>query len=235
MITAQHTHFVPRRRRTAIALTRLIAVSATAGLLMLAGGSVSASAAARHVVAGGGRVAGETNAYWLRRSWQRVFDTSAPVNPCQSMTAHGQRVSYLTLTTIAPGDDRYTCSVPAGRPVYVVGLSNECSTFTGDHGTFETTDADLRTCARTGFPGVHETTTIDGRPVAAHQLVAATGAYPVHAVRHNILGLPAGHGRAAAYGDGVLLSGLAKGDHTIRTRAAIGSSTWRLTFVIHAR
>jgi len=45
--------------------------------------------------------------------------------------------------------------------------------------------------------------------------VTATGAFPVHAVAGNPLGVPAGNGRAAADGIGLLLSGFSKGTHTI--------------------
>jgi hypothetical protein len=100
------------------------------------------------------------------------------VDPCQWLTAHRQRVRYLTLTTIAPGTDKYTCTEPADQPTYVVELSNECSTFNGDHGTFGTTGSALKKRARAPFQGVHETATIDGRPVNIHQLVAATAAFP---------------------------------------------------------
>ena len=183
MIKARHTHPVTATRRpeTSTALTRLSArwaVWVTVGLLALLCLSSPALAAPRHVVPPGGTVAGETNSYWLARSWQKVFNTSAPVDPCQSLTAHRQRVRYLTLTTVAPGTDRYACTVPAGRPIYAVGLSNECSTFNGDHGAFGTTDSALRTCARAGFNGVHQTTTIDGRAIDSHKLLAATGAFP---------------------------------------------------------
>ena len=159
--------------------------------------------------------------------------------PCALVTAGALRVALapefgVVNTTVAPGTDNYTCNEPAGQPTYVVGLSNECSTFHKDHGTFGTTDSALRRCARAPFGGVHQTTTIDGRPVNPRNLVASAGAYPVQAAHKNILGLPAGKGRSAAYGHGLLLAGLAKGSHTIRTRASIGSAKWDITFTVRA-
>jgi hypothetical protein len=211
------------------------AISVTVGFLALPFLSDAASAAARQVVPPGGKIAGETSSYWLKRSWQKVFDTSAPVPPCRWLTAHGQRVRYLTLTTPAPGTDKYTCTEPAGQPTYVIGLSNECSTFHGDHTKLGTTDPALERCARRGFRDVHQTTTIDGRPVNARKRVAASGAYPVHAAHNNILGLPAGDGRSAAYGYGLLLTGFAKGTHTIHLRARLGSAKWDITFTVRAQ
>jgi hypothetical protein len=239
MITPQQAHPVTseRRRRTSIALMRpgvFCAVWVTVGFLTLLCLSDTALAAARQVVPPSGKLAGETSSYWLKRSWQTVFNSSAPVDPCQWLTAHGQRVRYLTLTTIAPGTDNYTCNEPAGQPTYVVGLSNECSTFHKDHGMFGTTDSALKRCARALFRGVHQTTTIGGRPLDPRNLLASTGAYPVQAAHKNILGLPAGNGRAAAHGYGLMLTGLAKGSHTIRTRASIGSATWDITFNVRA-
>jgi hypothetical protein len=239
MITAQQTHPVTskRRRRHSIALMRpaaFCAIVVAVGFLTLPYLSDSASAAARQVVPAGGKIAGETNSYWLKRSWQTVFDTPAPVGPCQWLTAHRQRVRYLTLTTIAPGTDRYTCTEPAGQPTYVIGLSNECSTFPGDHGRFGMTDSALKRCARAQFRGVHQATTIDDRPVNATKLVAASGAYPVHAAHNNILGLPAGNGRSAAYGYGLLVTGFAKGTHTIHLRASVGSARWDITYTVRA-
>lgn len=73
------------------------------------------------------------------------------------------------------------------------------------------------------FRGVHQTITIDGRPVDPRKLIASTSAYPVQAAHKNILGLPAGNGRDAAYGYRLLLTGFAKGSHTIHVRAGVGS------------
>lgn len=240
MITTHRTQPVTskRRRRPSLALMRPAAFGTlwvTLALLTLPYLSDSASAAARQVVPPGGKIAGETSSYWLKRSWQTVFNTPAPVDACQWLTANGQRVRYLTLTTIAPGTDKYTCTEPAGQPTYVIGLSNECSTFHGDHGAFGTTDPALKTCARSQFRGVHQATTIDGRPVNASKLVAAAGAYPVHAAHKNILGLPAGTGRSAAYGYGLLLTGFAKGRHTIHLRASVGSARWDITYSVRAQ
>jgi hypothetical protein len=82
---------------------------------------------------------------------------------------------------------------------------------------------------------VHQTTTIDGRPVNAPKLVAASGAYPAHAAHKNILALPAGNGRSAAYGYGLLLTGFAKDTHTIHLRAGVGGAKWDITYTVRAQ
>ena len=115
------------------------AVWVTVGFLTLLCLSDTALAASQPGVPPSGELAGETSSYWLKRSWQTVFNTSAPVDPCQWSTAHGHGYRCLTLTTVAPGTDTY-CGRAAGQPTYVVGLSNQCSTFHKDRGTFGTTD-----------------------------------------------------------------------------------------------
>ena len=240
MTTLQGTHPATPISRwgSSIVLTRprkFCAICVTATFLTLLWLGNTAFAAAGKVVPPNGKVAGEGYAYWLERSWRTVFSISPPVSPCQTLTTNGQRVAYLTLTTLAPGTDKYTCSEAAGRPMYVVELSNECSTFKGDHGNFGTTDSQLKKCARALFEGAHETTTIDGKSVDVYKLIAATGAYHIHAAHNNILGLPPGNGRSAAYGYGLLLTGFAKGSHTIHTLASIGTSAWNITFTVVVR
>jgi hypothetical protein len=144
-------------------------------------------------------------------------------------------VALLTLKTDTPGTDAYTCRVPAGRPIYVDELSDECSTFKGDHIGFGTTDADLKRCARTGFTGGRETTTIDGRRVDISKLVSASPAFALRVPKNNILGLPPGNGRSAAYGHGLLLINVAKGTHIIHTMARHGIFKWDVTFTLHVR
>ena len=67
------------------------------------------------------------------------------------------------------------------------------------------------------------------------KLVAASPAYPVHVQKNNILGLPKGTGRSAAYGHGLLLRGVSKGTHVIHTVARAGTAMWDVTFTVHVR
>jgi hypothetical protein len=214
---------------------RLAAAALAAGIgaaLTLSASGEALAAGASNVVPANGTVAGHGYGYWLQRSWQATFSASPPLGPCKSLTANGQHVGYLTLKTLAPGTDHYTCSEPAGRPTYVVGLSNECSTFKGDHSTFGTSDQQLKRCARAGFQGARDTTTIDGHSVNVDRLVAATGAYAVHVPQNNPFGLAPGKGRSAAHGFGLLLTGFAKGTHVIHTRWGIATSKWDITFTV---
>ena len=212
-----------------------------AAVLVLGLGSAALAAAGIHVVPRGGKVAGTGYAYWLQRQWQLQFAHTPPYAPCQTMTVNGRKVGYLAIKSIAPAITKYTCSEPAGRPLYAVQLSAECSTFHGDHLTFGTSDAQLRQCARAEFRGGTPTitTTVDGRAVDVMKLVTATGVYPVHVPKNNLLGTnKAGNGRGAAYGPGLLLTGLSKGTHVIHSAAMVAQpvrSKWVYTWTVTVR
>jgi hypothetical protein len=187
------------------------------------------------VVPANGTAAGHGYGYWLQRSWQFIFSSSPRVKPCQTLTAAGQRMGYLTLATLAPGKYTFTCREPAGRPLYVDELSAECSTFKGDHGNFGTSQPQLERCARATFRGLDNTTTLDRRPVQMKKLIAGTGVYPVHIPKNNGLGSQPGNGRSAAYGYGLLLTGAAKGSYVVHSLARGGGATFDVTWTIHVQ
>jgi hypothetical protein len=120
----------------------------------------------------------------------------------------------------------------------VIELSAECSTFHADHLTFGTSNSQLKRCARTEFIGGSPTvtTTIDGHVVDVLKLVAATGVYRVHMPKNNVLGTnQPGNGRSAAYGPGLLLTGLAKGTHVIHSVATVSqpvNAKWVYTWTV---
>ncbi|MBV9001935.1 MAG: hypothetical protein JO304_22955 [Solirubrobacterales bacterium] len=196
--------------------------------------SAALAAGGTGVVPAKGQVAGEGYAYYLQRSCQITFATSPPAKPCETLTVNGRRVGLLTLKTLTPMTESYSCSEPAGRPVYAVELSNECSTFKGDHGTFGTSDSELKKCAAALFKGAKDTVTVDRQPVNVTELVATTGGYPVHVPKNNINGSgKPGNGRSAAHGYGLLFTGFSKGTHVIHALVSIGTSKWDTTWTLH--
>jgi hypothetical protein len=215
-----------RLARAAFALGMSLALLFTLG--------TPAGAAGASVVPPNGKAAGEGYAYWLERSWQSVLSSSLPMEPCQTLTANGERVGYLTLPTIVPGTYHNTCREPAGRPIYAIELSGECSTFLGDHGSFGTTDSQLKKCARTLYSGIVESTTVDGQSVDVSKSLKATRPFDVHLAPNNILGLPPGDGRSAAYGYGLVLTGFSEGTHIIHTVGSFGTLTWDITWTVLA-
>jgi hypothetical protein len=212
----------------------IAAVAIAAGLLLSLGAAAVAAGGAV-VVPPTGKVAGEGYVNYEQRSTQKLLDSSQGQRPCQTLAVNGHRVAYLTLSTIAPTTNNYTCTEPAGRPMYAVGIGNECSTFKGDHGKFGTTDAQLRKCARALFKGVKQSFTVDGRSVNVSKLVTLTAAFPVDIPKNPLFPLPHGKGRSASYGPGLLLTGLSKGTHSIQGVTNLGTARWNITWTVHVR
>jgi hypothetical protein len=210
------------------------------------GSSKTSSTSATNVVPVTGTVAGNGYGYWLQRSMQSLF-SSRTLNMCDTLTLNGQLVGFFPFSPTG-GTYYATCSEPAGRPLYVPEAWNECSTFAGDHST-GTSDQQLMLCARNlsetegetaklGWKAVKMSATVDGKPVNLWKLLAASGVYPVQPTADNILGFPPRSGRSAAYGAGLLLTGLAKGTHVIHSvfafgLAAVTSNTWDITLTVH--
>jgi len=211
-------------------------LACTIGLALLLSGAAGALASGGgRVVPPSGQADGHGYGYWLQRSWQFVFSSSPPVKPCQTLTAGGRRLGYLTLATLAPGTYKFSCNEPRGRALYVDELSAECSTFKGDHGNFGTSGTQLRHCARATFKGLTNATTIDGRAVDMKKLIAGTGVYGVHIGKNNAFGAPPGKGRSAAYGYGLLLAGLGKAVYVIHSVAKAGSAVFDVRWTVHVR
>jgi len=152
-------------------------------LSVSAGACGSSGSSATSVVPATGEVAGEGYGYWLQRLWQTAFSTSGPRNPCETLTANGQTVGFLTPERPDTTTASYTCSEPTGRPLYVAQPMSECSTFSNvesDHGMFGTSDQQLMQCARARFKnsGTQLSTTVDRHTVDVGKLLAATGVYP---------------------------------------------------------
>jgi len=205
----------------------LAAFALCAVLVLLVG--TGALAASSNVVPPKGKVAGHGYAYWMQRHWQFAYGLTAAAaqspNVCHVLTANGTKVAWLS-GPVSKG--RHTCSEPVGRPVYVNLSSVACDTFKGEHPGFGTSDAQLQLCskkyfAQSGTP----TATVDGQTIDVTALVTGTGGFPIHAVAGNPIGVPAGNGRAAAYGVGLLFSGFSKGTHTIHCAVGDGEDlTW---------
>lgn len=214
------------------------------GLLALGVGLVLsvtavALAATTPVVSPHGKVAGHGYAYWQERFWQNLFASGRSVpKVCQTLHAGGQSVALLGVGAAGPGPYGHTCSEPAGRPVYLQAVTDECSTFKPDHNGFGTTPSQLKRCARAIYAVKNVHVWIDGRPVPHFdRFITATGVYPLHVPRKNQFGYKGRSGRSAAYGSGLLLSGLSKGIHTIWLNGSVPSAHVHLafTYTLHVR
>lgn len=209
-------------------IRRRVAVVAMLGGAALLLGLGTAMATQSHVVPLGGKVAGTGYPFWLKWQWQFQFSHKPPYTACQTVTVNGHKVGYLGVKTIAPGANRATCTEPVGRPLYVIQTSAECSTFKHDHPNFGTSDSQLVKCAKAELKGVNPTyhTTVDGRRVDVLKLATGTRAYPVTNVPGNFDKVSkTTKGRSAAYGPGLLLTGLSKGTHVVKGTTKITQPT----------
>jgi hypothetical protein len=144
----------------------------------------------------------------------------------------------LSSKAVAKGSGTYTqtCTEPAGRPIYVQHVANECSTFKGDHAGFGTSGAQLKKCARSPFTNATGTTKVDGQKVAhPDRYLAASQVYAITLHKSNYFGYKKKHGRSAAYGYGVLLRGLTTGTHKVVVAGTIPSFKFhiKVTYTIH--
>jgi hypothetical protein len=185
------------------------------------------------VVGPGGRAAGAGYAHWLAVKERLFFDTPAP-GPKVCDAEHGpsgQPIAFLLGG--ARGKEKSTCDEPAGRPIYIDGLTNECSTVHGDHNGFGSSNAQLTKCARAGFKGLSSSATLDGAPVTIYrQLLVSSPVVTFHLPPHNVFGVKPQGGRSAAYGEGLLLSRLGSGTHTVRIYEHTPGGSGTLTYKI---
>jgi hypothetical protein len=218
------------RHRQASTWKRFLTIPALTAVLATTFGGAAQATGASLVVPPGGTVAGHGYAYWLGASNRNFFDTGGSPEPCQTLHAGGQPVAFLDGANTSSD---IPCSVPAGRPIYVHGVSNECSTFQGDHNGFGTSPAQLQRCARQGFEHLSGAASIDGVNVTNYrELITAARLVDVLVPAHNAFGLKGGPGRSAAYGEGLLLRGFSAGKHTIRVNSNTPGGQQTRTFIV---
>jgi hypothetical protein len=184
---------------------RYLVIPAVAALLAASGGGLAQAAGGSPVVPPGGTVAGHGYGYWLAAADRVFFAYGGSPPPCQTLHADGQAVEFLDGVDT---DQQINYSVPTGEPIYVHGISNECSTIKGDHNGFGTSPAQLERCARKGFKGDGGTAWLDGVKVANYRrLIAATNAVEIHVPKHNSFYIPGQSATSAGYGEGTAATG----------------------------
>lgn len=184
-------------------------------------------------------VGGLTYPQWEAKAWQweianvRFLASHPPAVP--RCTTAGQRgpVWFLHGDNYQPAGSSITrsCTIPAGRYLFIDAPSNECSTVEPPP-YHATTDPGLRRCARS-FGPVSSMLTLDGRRIAPSGFVVATAVFRfTMPPRNNYLQVPgATHGRGAAYGQGLMLRPLTDGPHTlVRVARYHGGLTLRSTY-----
>jgi hypothetical protein len=206
-------------------------------VLSLSGAAVATSS--RELVPPHGTVAGKGYGYYLGRTWRLIFRSPAHhLNTCATITVGGRHVAVISAGLKGPGTYKQRCTEPAGRPVYLLHVANECSSFKGDHAGFGTTNAQLKKCARAPFTNATGRTTVDGHKVAhPARYRAASGVFRIHLDKDNYFGYKRLHGRSAAYGYGVLLRRLAPGTHKVVVAGSIPSFMFhiKVTYTIEVK
>jgi hypothetical protein len=204
-------------RRLATAITIVLA-------LVVTGVAVASNVT---IVPPNGKVAGRGYSKWLATWWQVRLRTPPSGSVCQQVG----KVELLLGPTKPKETDR--CSVHSGQAVYVNGPASECSTIEPPpfHGN---TNAQLKTCARNGFHAISNTQiTVDGK--ALHHLnrwIVLSGVYRLNLPKRNFLGTKKRVGRSAAYGAGLVLTGLSPGVHVVHSAGDEGGTHLDLTYRI---
>jgi hypothetical protein len=160
--------------------------------------------------------------------WTKVLETPSAENP---FGTGGSPFARLNLGgTVAPFGPTpvSSCTVKPGTKIFVAASSLECSTFEGN----DTTEAELRNCARQNDVQVAPTVTIDGKSVPVTE--AETQLLHITLPHNNIFGLPTGSkGLSVGHGWVALLHPLTPGTHTIIINLTASTITTTITVDPH--
>ena len=193
--------------------------SCATGIVRWVAGTLASGAPSPLIVPAGGHVGGFTYAQWEAKAWQRDIahlrshHALAPSTlPCVTNGQHGP-VWFLSGDLYDFGRTfTETCTVPAGRYVFIDYPSVECST----PPFHAKTNAGLLRCARSFRPGA-SSLAFDGQVLSPSGVVVATAVFGFSMpAKHNWLEVPGKTGgHAAAAGQGLMLGPLTPGVHTL--------------------
>jgi hypothetical protein len=221
-ISIQHTR--PSEQRAGKA--RLAAVAGAVEWLYI--GGIATAATPNYVVSPHGHVAGQGYGYYSPRAGRECSSRRRPGRPGGTLTVANHRVAIVGARVTGPGSYTQTCAEPAGRAIYVKVLSNECSTFKGDHAGSGTSPAELDKCAGAPMKDSTVSATLDGQRIAHfRRWAASSGVYSISLHQNNFHRYTQLHGRSAAYGYGLLLHGLPSGTHTLDVSGDIPAANFR--------
>ena len=149
-------------------------------------------------------------------SAQNPFGTGGPASACFNLGS--------VVAPFGPSGAE-SCTVKPGTKIFVAASSAECSTFEGP----ETTESELRACARRADVRAAPTVTVDGKAVPVAEV--ETPLLNIVLPADNVFGLPAGtQGLSVGHGWVTLLHPLTPGTHTIVIDT--GASTITTTIVV---
>ena len=167
---------------------------------------------------------GHTYGEWSAELWKQAINGPVEGNPF--VTGGCFELSGPVWALAAPlATNTYSCTIPAGKALFVPSLTIECSSLeppeSGFHGDTEEEQAECASFWADHI--VNLSIEIDGVPVqdlASYRVVSPQFSFT--APDPNILLVPGGGpGTAVADGYYVMLAPLSKGGHTIRIRGAL--------------
>jgi hypothetical protein len=159
---------------------------------------------------------------WLAKWWQWSFSIPAAQHPRDAYTpekcALNQKSPVWFLADQLGGQEERTCTIPAGKAIFVPLLVGECDYSSPD----VKTDEALRRCAKAGDEyGVIEAT-VDGVKIKnLEQYRAQSGFFNLTIADDNIYGQPAGTYRAFTDGFFVFLEPLPPGRHDVHLKVSV--------------
>jgi hypothetical protein len=195
------------------------------GALVIAAGvlvAAPASVGATTVIPPQGQLAGHTYSQWLVKWWKLRLAKPAGADACQ------QENGVETLIGVRR-HEHATCRIPAGRPLYDIGPTSECSSIEKPPFYGPTPQARKR-CARVTDQVRSYRLKLDGvrlplgDPVSG-RFVVATRDFKFKLAKHNVLGIDKPGGRASAYGEGFGFRHIEPGRHSVRSRLVLGDGT----------
>jgi hypothetical protein len=197
----------PLFRWVPVAAVLAVALTATA---------VAFASPTSHVVPKGGTLAGQNYSYYMKALWTRYFtQTPAPAR-CETLNVNGVKVALVTDF----GGGKTTCSVPAGRPIYINEVSDECSSLAGQHPLGDTGN-DIALCSWNTEQYARVVASINKKNVyhfGRNDWVGTGGGrvFSVNVPAGRFHGVPAQTVRTYGWGWSMLLKGFSKGKYIVR-------------------
>jgi hypothetical protein len=159
---------------------------------------------------------------WLAKWWQWTFSIPTAQHPRDAYTpekcALNQKGPVWFLADQLGGQEERTCTIPAGKAIFIPLLVGECDYSFPD----VKSDEDLRRCAKAGNEyGVTEAT-VDGMKLKSlEQYRSQSGFFNITIPEDNIYGSRAGTFRSLTDGFFVFLEPLPPGKHDVHLKVSV--------------
>jgi hypothetical protein len=195
---------------------RLVPVAAVLGLALTAA-AVAFASPTSHVVQKGGTIAGEPYSYYMKVVWTQYFSSKTAPARCDTIKVNGVTVGVVTDF----GGGNSTCSEPAGRPIYINEVSDECSSLPGQHPLGDS-NVEIAECSWNTEQYARVVASINKQNVyhfGRNSWVGTGGngkAFPVKVPAGRFKGVRAQTVRTYGWGWSMLLKGFSKGKYTVR-------------------